>query len=266
MSPTRRDFIRYVVAGSVAAGCPADLALLAEPPAPRPAIDGEQNEICHQVRDGHHFSRPPISARHDVIIVGGGVSGLSAAYFLRERDFLLLEKETHWGGNAYLEELDGQAFATGAAFIEKSETPVVELATQLGLELLPINSFDGTFLKGEFIPDTWATGIDKLPYPRAVRESFRKFRDVVLALDLEQREQELDNIPFSRLFRGYAPEVKLWWDTFGPSNWGAKTEETSALVGAGGMHEVYSESEEDGRMAWPGGNGAVTRRLAEVLL
>ena len=44
------------------------------------------------------------SARHDVVIVGGGMSGLACAWFLRDRDFLLLEKEDHWGGNAYLEE------------------------------------------------------------------------------------------------------------------------------------------------------------------
>ena len=44
------------------------------------------------------------------------MSGLSAAYFLHDRDFLLLEKESHWGGNATLEEFSGQMYATGSAF------------------------------------------------------------------------------------------------------------------------------------------------------
>ncbi len=44
------------------------------------------------------------------MIVGGGVAGLSAAYFLRGKDWLLLEKEDHFGGNAYQEEFDSPAF------------------------------------------------------------------------------------------------------------------------------------------------------------
>src|SRR5579862_5706996 len=112
MTTNRRSFIKFVVAGSVAAGCPVDLSLLAAE-TPQPEVNGEDNRICHQVRDGKIFSRPPVSARHDVVIVGGGVSGLAAAYLLRNRDFLLLEKEPHWGGNAYLMEYQGNAYATG---------------------------------------------------------------------------------------------------------------------------------------------------------
>ena len=96
MSPNRRDFIKFVVSGAVAAGCPVDLSLLAADQVSNlPTVEGEDNRICHQVRDGKIFTRPPVSAHHDVVIVGGGVSGLTAAYLLRQRDFLLLEKEPH---------------------------------------------------------------------------------------------------------------------------------------------------------------------------
>jgi hypothetical protein len=84
MTANRRDFIKFVVAGSIAAGCPVDLSLLAAENA-LPAVEGEDNRICHAVRDGKTFSTPPVSARHDVVIVGGGMSGLTAAYLLQHR-------------------------------------------------------------------------------------------------------------------------------------------------------------------------------------
>src|SRR5450631_3968439 len=136
MSTNRRTFIKYVVAGSVAAGCPVDLSLLSAataPPSVAPSVEGEDNRICHEVRDGKVFSRPPATSHHDVVIVGGGISGLAAAYLLRRFDFLLLEKEPNWGGNATLMEYDGQRYCTGTAFLEKSEYAYA-FAKEIGLE------------------------------------------------------------------------------------------------------------------------------------
>jgi monoamine oxidase len=262
-STNRRDFIKFAVAGSVAAGCPLDLALVVSP---EKSVEtaGEHNEICHEVRDGRHFDHPPVSARHDVVIVGGGVSGLTAAYLLRDRDFLILEKEPHWGGNAYLERYEDAAFATGSAFTARSETPVMHLAAELGLEPLPVSNPDPSIIRGEFVSDTWGAGLDHLPYPAEVRASFKKFRYNLLKVAVQARSLQLDNEPFARYCQGYAPEVKAWWDNFGPSNWGARTEETSAMVGIGALQSVAS-GEPDDRVTWPGGLGAITKRLTEVL-
>ncbi|MGH9603048.1 MAG: flavin monoamine oxidase family protein, partial [Terriglobales bacterium] len=265
MGRTRRDFIRYVVAGSVAAGCPVELELMAEPVPARPKVHGEENQICHQVRDGLRFRLPPTSARYDVVIVGGGISGLSAAYFLKDRDYLLLEKDAHFGGNAYVEEFEGQAYATGSAFVTEDETTLIGLAKEIGLEMLPVNQLDATIVKGELVRDVWNEGADRLPYPASVRESFKKFRRDMLAIDTEKRETELDGQRFTHYMRGYAPEIKQWWDGFGPSNWGARAYETSALIGVGAMSWVSPEDGRDTRIAWPGGNGAMSKRLAEIL-
>src|SRR6202158_5572422 len=118
MSQTRRDFIKYVVAGSIASGCPIDKALLEEPggAAATPIVEGEHFAHCHQVRDRHSFPKPDATKKVDVVIVGGGVSGLSAAYFLKGKDWLLLEKEDFFGGNAFQEDFAGDAFGTGSAY------------------------------------------------------------------------------------------------------------------------------------------------------
>ena len=154
MSANRRDFIKFVVAGAVTAGCPIELSLVAQNADAHPGderkshavdVDGEDNRICHQVRDKGNqiFTRPPASARHDVVIIGGGVSGLTAAYRLQHRDFLLLEKEPHWGGNAYAMDYEGSVYATGSAFLAKDEY-TYRFAKEVGLELLPVNSPDAS--------------------------------------------------------------------------------------------------------------------------
>jgi len=265
MSGNRRDFIRFVVAGAVAAGCPIDLSLLAAPMESAPSVEGEHNEICHQVRDGKTFSRPPVSARHDVVIVGGGISGLTAAYRLQDRDFLLLEKEPHWGGNAYVMDYHGSVYATGAAFLDGKEDAGYRLAKEIGIEPLPIANWDGTIVNREFVADTWGEGLEKLPYPAAVREGFRKFREDMLAVDMKARQAELLNLPFSDFLKAYPAEVKQWWDSYGPSNWGATSDDTAALIGIYELQGSAAKDREDDRYTFPGGNGAISKRLAELL-
>lgn len=262
MSTNRRDFIKFVVAGAVAAGCP--ISLEAVPESAKTEVDGEHNEICHQVRDGHSFSRPASSATYDLIIVGGGVSGMTAAYLLRDKKFLLLEKEPHWGGNSYMEEYDGAAYATGGAFLEMNGT-AAEFSKSLGLEQLPIDNWDGMILDGKFVADCWGDNIDKLPYPVKVRDAFSKFRDDALKMDVMARAKELDLLPLTQFTQKYPKELTEWWDNYGPSNWGARAAETSALIALMELHFISGAKRKDERVTLPGGIGALNRRLSEAL-
>ena len=227
VSANRRDFIKFVVAGAVTAGCPIDLSLVAAQTADSQNshaadVDGEDNRICHQVRDkgSSFFTRPPASARHDVVIVGGGVSGLAAAYRLQHRDFLLLEKEPHWGGNAYAMEYEGSTYATGSAFLAKDEY-AYHFARKLGWIRCPSTAPMRASFAVSWSRTPGATGSISCLILRPVRDGFKKFKKEMLAIDVEKRSKELFEKPFSDFLKDYPEELKQWWDNFGPSNWGA---------------------------------------------
>ena len=263
MTTSRRDFLKFVVAGSMSAGCPLPHSLRPVPDEPSAQIDGDHFAICHEVRDGTVFEKPPVSKRYDVIVIGGGVSGMAAAHFLRDHNFLLLEKEPHFGGNAYREEYQDQGYATGSAFDEK-DTESYQLAKELGMTLLPIDCWDPSIIRGEFVEDTWHSGLDHLPYPISVRSAFKKFRTTLLEMDPEKDAAHLDSFPISDILKSYPPELTQWWDAYGPSNWGAKTQDTAALCVVEDLHFNGGE-EPDVRVTLPGGNGALAGALAKSL-
>ena len=122
---TRRDFLNGV-ALSLAAGTalsPMDIlaksAQRASPYYP-PALTGMRGshdgsfEIAHALaRAGQKFSRPSqqTDSTYDLIVVGGGISGLSAAKFFRDRrdgasKILVLDNHDDFGGHARRNEFD----------------------------------------------------------------------------------------------------------------------------------------------------------------
>jgi hypothetical protein len=265
MSHTRRDFIKFVVAGSIASGCPIDNALLAEP-APNDAsslVEGEHFAVCHQVRDGHSFAKPDASRTAEVAIIGGGMAGLSAAYFLREKDWLLLEKEDHFGGNAYEEEYQGQFFSTAAAYDFRGSFSD-QLAKEIGVDMPLVDMPDPTIDNRTYVPDTWRSGLVHLPYKNDVVASFKKFRDDMMKIDVRAQMLQLDSKPFSDITSAYAPEVAQWWDAYGPSNWGAVTEDTTAFIGVFDAQYLI-KGEDNTRCILPGGLGCISYKLVEVL-
>ena len=128
---SRRDFLNGVAIGigGVVASQPLLAALAADEPAPEktadyypPALTGMRGNhdgtftYAHRLRDGEAWdadgSARPSGERYDLVVVGGGISGLAAAYFFRKHAganarILVLDNHDDFGGPAKRNEFRG---------------------------------------------------------------------------------------------------------------------------------------------------------------
>lgn len=152
---TRRDFLNgmAVTVGSALA-LPSWLAAIeaAEEPYP-PALTGMRGstdgtfEVAHQMRDGNFWEKAgaPQDTRevYDVIIVGAGISGLSAAWFYRKAvgpkaRILLLDNHDDFGGHARRQEFTAGnrlLLTNGGTYAIESPAPYSNVARGLVEEL-----------------------------------------------------------------------------------------------------------------------------------
>jgi oxygen-dependent protoporphyrinogen oxidase len=90
----------------------------------------------------------------DVVVVGAGIAGLTAATRLQDLDLLVLEAESRVGGRIRSERRGDYWVSVGAHMFPGPGSVVGGLVDEFGLETLPINgslmglSYRGTLLKG----------------------------------------------------------------------------------------------------------------------
>lgn len=99
---------------------------------------GTAQSLGHRLRDGA-FPAPSASRKTDILIVGGGISGLSAAWRLAKAgidDFLILDMEGEIGGNSRAGQSPLVAYPWGAHYLPlptRESTLVRELLAELNV-------------------------------------------------------------------------------------------------------------------------------------
>ncbi|HLP37073.1 FAD-dependent oxidoreductase [Lacibacter sp.] len=112
----RRDFIQVGVA---ATGIAAVVSSCKRKTKIKGSILGASSSVGHLLRD-KKFAAPSSTEQKQVVIIGAGVSGLSAARHLQQQginDIIILELEKHIGGNAANGSNSISAFPFGAHYV-----------------------------------------------------------------------------------------------------------------------------------------------------
>ncbi len=243
-------------------------------------------QMGHLLRDRVAFPAAKRVEKFPVVIVGGGIAGLSAAWRLRKRgfrDFVLLEMNAQPGGNARWGENEITAYPWAAHYVPvpgpKAEY-VLELFEDLGVlkngqweeRYLAFSPQERLFLYGR-----WQEGIEPaVGLTQKDRGQFQRLEDIFAGyrksgsftvpaeIGLSTKFSELDRISFSDWLgqQDFDSRLLNWYMNYAcRDDYGALAKDTSAWAG---IHYFSSrEPEEKGPLTWPEGNGWITRRLLE---
>lgn len=240
----------------------------------------------HALRDLR--SLPPVRRRETVpvVIVGGGIAGLSAAWWLRRRgmdDFVLLEMEPEAGGNARGGENEVSAYPWAAHYVPVPgpEAGIVRTLFE-GLGVLREGEWEETALcfapkERLFRYGRWTEGLEEpLIESRADREEMRRFRERMAELreggeftipsSRGRRPSPLDSLSMAAWLEreGFRSGAVRWLADYAcRDDYGALSSGASAWAG---IHYFASRAEEEeGPLTWPEGNARITRLLQERL-
>jgi len=288
---SRRTFLiaggtAIAAAAAALVGAPALLRLSRKS---GPRIGGgwvnESAALGHRLRDHAAMPAPRRQVRVPVVVVGGGIAGMSAAWQLERKgfhDYVLIEMESEAGGNARGGENAVSRYPWAAHYVPvpgPRATLVRELFRELGVltedgwdeRTLCFAPQERLFLHGE-----WQSGLEsELLGSRTGRDELRRFEELI---DGHRRSGEFTipmalgaraGSPLDRIsFADWLDAAKLrspamrWYAEYGTrDDYGALARDTSAWAGV--HYHAAREPTEQGPLTWPEGNAWIARRLAE---
>ena len=245
-------------------------------------VEGDTHDEAHEIfwnKDGYIAKKggiPAPSAHYDVVIVGAGISGLTAAYYLSNKKVLLIDGHPRMGGNSKSQNAGKTWVSQGAAYIgeldEGSEIDVFlqelgikKYARKVEEESVAIGGKIYTkFWEGESDP---ARAADFVHVKKRFDEVYENEIPDLPVWDMENRSawDNLDRMSFAewikREFGTVHPHIMELITLYCWSSFSASPSEISAAHGI-----YFFVSDTCGHpTAYPGGNGFVAQAMYEKI-
>ena len=217
----------------------------------------------------------------EIVIIGGGISGLMSSYFLRDRAPILLEQAHQFGGNSKAESWEGVDYAIGAAYVTTPEpgSPIDLFWKELGItqRARTWNNEEHLFIDGKLYSEYWSKGTHSSSRSQfqKVASHFRqlkneekgfiypdiptyqsKTRSFLNQLDQVSLLQYIENLLDGQLHSDLRQFIEYYcWTAFGGS-----AHEISAAMGLN-----FLVGELDSITVFPGGNAGIAEATFESL-
>jgi oxygen-dependent protoporphyrinogen oxidase len=197
---------------------------------------------------------------HEIVIVGAGISGLTAAWRLRDRDILVLEAADIVGGRLKTETRDPYWLNLGAHVL-MAGGPMATLAAEVGVPLVePPGDFLAVAMGNRVARANSATGMFfRLPLSLAGRISLAR-TGLKLMLAKRRDHASLEAMSFREFLGAMHPDVEALMRVVANRLTG-ELDDISALVGVNGFDHLWLGS----RLNIAGGSAELPFALARAL-
>lgn len=280
---TRRDFLNGVAIGIGALGSARLTGSASGAAAPSatypPALTGMRGsqpgayDVAHALRDGTFWENAgtPIDTgeTYDLIVAGGGISGLAAAYFYRKQAgpktrILIVDNHDDFGGHARRNEFrvgkrlllsngGTQSIESPSEYSEVARSVLLDLGVEtktfykaydrkLYSHLGTACFFDKeTFGEDRLVPgmgsDAWSEFLNKTPLPEKVRQEILRLyterKDYLPGLSREEKRARLAKISYAAFLTDIChadPAVLPFFQTYTHDLFAVGIESVSALT------------------------------------
>lgn len=225
---------------------------------------GDDFTLGHKLRNGQTPNLKPVSQQSvDFVIVGGGMAGLSSAYYLRNHNFLLLEQYSQPGGQSRGGSYHGIDYSWGPAYLGSKTGLVGELLDALSLKPVEISPLKNSwYWEKKWIPGYQGSDQQLLykQFARLVSE-FRPLHQQLQGIQpnwpiTNQNLLKLDAQPFSSMLKTYDAKFISLLNSFAKSAYCGNIDQLSGYAGLSMVQDLISPS-----YVFKGGNPALATAL-----